>query len=124
MLPLVSLSLFRGRVFVFVFLLFFNFAAILRHRAKKKKVETKKKKGKGKSRAKMQLFVKGVSGRTLVCDVACNSTVAALKQIIQEQEGVPCDQAKLVCGLKVSGNWGLGFLRLAGCFSAHTRSMR
>ena len=48
----------------------------------------------------MQLFVKGVSGRTLVCDVACNSTVAALKQIIQEQDGVPCDQVKLVCGLK------------------------
>ncbi|KAI9485727.1 MAG: ribosomal protein S27a-domain-containing protein [Benjaminiella poitrasii] len=39
----------------------------------------------------MQVFVKSLQGNTLAFDVAANSSVAAVKSMIQEREGLPVD---------------------------------
>jgi ubiquitin C len=44
----------------------------------------------------MQIFVKTLTGRTMTCEVEAGSTVAHLKQLIQDKEGIPCDQQRLI----------------------------
>ncbi|KAI8078090.1 ribosomal protein S27a-domain-containing protein [Gilbertella persicaria] len=39
----------------------------------------------------MQVFVKSLQGNTLALDVSTNSSVAAVKAMIQEREGLPVD---------------------------------
>jgi ubiquitin len=48
----------------------------------------------------MQIFVKTLTGKTMTCEVKPTDTVAHLKQFINEREGIPADQQRLIFGGK------------------------
>ena len=48
----------------------------------------------------MQIFVRTLTGRTITLDVAPTDTVEAVKTQIQDKEGIPADQQRLIGGGK------------------------
>ena len=44
----------------------------------------------------MQVFVKTLNGKTIALDVDAQDSVEAVKQQIQDREGVPADQQRLI----------------------------
>ena len=44
----------------------------------------------------MQIFVKTLTGRTITIEIEPNNTIETIKEKIQEKEGIPKDQQRLI----------------------------
>jgi ubiquitin len=52
----------------------------------------------------MNIFIKTLTGKTITVDCEINDTVEMLKEKIQEKDGIPIDQQRLVMAGKMLEN--------------------
>lgn len=48
----------------------------------------------------MQIFIKTLTGKTITLEVESTDTIAIIKSKIQERDGIPVDQQRLIYGGK------------------------